>query len=103
MIINVTAVESYDRSESGLFCVILNVFWPIQVIFAVGEPSCDLEIPSWVSNTLLMIIYTIEIEWLTINVITVESPGHKCIVLGDYEQFLVNSGCFCGRGATLRS
>ena len=46
LIANETAVRSPARAECDIVGVILDVFWPIQAIFVVGEPLCDVRIPS---------------------------------------------------------
>ena len=46
LIANVTAVGSPTRSESAVFCVSFDVFWPIWATLVVGEPLCDIETPS---------------------------------------------------------
>ena len=35
------AVGSPDRAERDILKMILDVFWPIQATFVVGEPFCD--------------------------------------------------------------
>ena len=40
-VIYVTPVGSPDRAERAILGVILEVFWPIQAVFVVGEPLCD--------------------------------------------------------------
>ena len=47
LVSNLTAVGFSARAESDFFEVILGVFWPIQAAFVVGQPLCDLQIPSW--------------------------------------------------------
>ena len=48
LIADVTAVGSptSTRAESAVFCVILDVFWPLWATLVAGEPLCDLETPS---------------------------------------------------------
>ena len=43
---DVTAVGSPDRAERAILGMILGVFWSIQATFVVGEPLCDVGIPS---------------------------------------------------------
>ena len=46
LVTDVTSVGSPARVERAIFGVILGVFWPIQAVFVVGEPLCDLGINS---------------------------------------------------------
>ena len=46
LVTNVTAVVSPDRAERAMLGIILGIFWPIQAIFVVGEPLCDVGTPS---------------------------------------------------------
>ena len=46
LIADATAVGSPARAESELSWMTLDVLWPIQSAIEVGEPPCDLEIPS---------------------------------------------------------
>ena len=41
LVTDVTSAESPVRAEPGFFGLILDVFWPIQATFVVGEPFCD--------------------------------------------------------------
>ena len=54
-ITSVTAVESLDRAERAILGGILvgRFFLPIQAIFVVGEPLCDVGTPSRTVVTLL--------------------------------------------------
>ena len=47
LIADVTFVGSPARAECELLGMILDVFWPVQLAIVVGEPLCDLRIPSW--------------------------------------------------------
>ena len=48
LVADVTAVGSIDRVERAILGVFMTgrVFWPIQVIFVVGEPLCGVGTPS---------------------------------------------------------
>ena len=46
LVANVTPVESPDRAERDLLGMLLDVFWPIQATVMVGQPLCDIGIPS---------------------------------------------------------
>ena len=47
LVTNVTAVGSPDRAKRAIFRVMLaGRFWPIQAVFVVGEPLCDVRTPS---------------------------------------------------------
>ena len=54
LIANVTAAGSPARAKRDILEVMLDVFWPIQATFVIGEPFCDLQIPSCALITLLM-------------------------------------------------
>ena len=42
LVTDVTPVGSPDRAERAILGMIwLSVFWPIQAVFVVGEPLCD--------------------------------------------------------------
>ena len=43
---DVTSVGSSDRAECDIFGGDFGDFWPIQATFVVGEPLCDVGIPS---------------------------------------------------------
>ena len=45
---DVTAVGFIDRAERAILGMFVagRVFWPIEVIFVVGEPLCGVETPS---------------------------------------------------------
>ena len=45
LVANVTPVGSPDREEGDILKIILEVFLPIQTVFAGGEPLCDVGIP----------------------------------------------------------
>ena len=47
LVANMTPVGAPDRAEPDILGMILGSFWPIQAIFVVGEPLCDVEIPAW--------------------------------------------------------
>ena len=55
LVTNMTAIWFPVRAESELFWVILDVFWLIRAAFVVGEPPCELEMPSLGLKTLLRI------------------------------------------------
>ena len=46
LVANEISVGSPARVEHGIFGVIFDVFWLIQAAFMVGEPICDVRIPS---------------------------------------------------------
>ena len=46
LVTNETAVGYPDRAERVIFGVILGVFLPIQATFVIGEPLCDVGVPS---------------------------------------------------------
>ena len=46
LVASLTAVRSLARVEHDILGMILDVFWPVQAAVVVGEPLCDLEIPS---------------------------------------------------------
>ena len=43
---DVTHVWTPDRAERGILGMNQDVFWPIQAVFVVREPFCDVRIPS---------------------------------------------------------
>ena len=43
---DVTVVGCRDRGGHAILGMILSVLWPIQATFGVGEPFCDIEIPT---------------------------------------------------------
>ena len=43
---DVTHVGPPDRAEQSILGMILGVFWPIKVVFVIGEPHCDVRTPS---------------------------------------------------------
>ena len=45
------------QSRTWYFGDNLDVFWPIQAAFMVGEPLCDVGTPSWALIPLLRVIY----------------------------------------------
>ena len=47
LVTDVTAVGSPDIAEDAILEVILSgaLFWPIQCVFMVGEPLCDVGTP----------------------------------------------------------
>ena len=47
LVANVTPVGFLHRAERDILGMILGSFLPIQAIFVVGEPLCDVEIPAW--------------------------------------------------------
>ena len=55
LVTNVTAIGFPASAESELFWVILDLFWLIRAAFVVGEPLCELEMPSLGLKTLLRI------------------------------------------------
>ena len=44
--LDITPVRSPVRAKRDIFGTILDVFWPIQAAFVLGEPLCDVGIPS---------------------------------------------------------
>ena len=46
LVANVTPVGFLHRAERDILGMILGSFLPIQAIFVVGEPLCDVEIPA---------------------------------------------------------
>ena len=46
LVCNVAAVGYLARAESEIFWVILDIFQAIQGAIVVGQPLCDLEMPS---------------------------------------------------------
>ena len=51
---DVTAVGTPDRAERAILKLILAgpFFWPIQAVFVVGEPLCD--VGTWFGSHLVM-------------------------------------------------
>ena len=41
LVTNVTSEGSLAKAEHAIFGGVLGVFWPIQVIFGVRKPFCD--------------------------------------------------------------
>ena len=58
LVTDVTAVRTPDRAECAILGVILALrfFWPIQAVFVVTEPLCNVGNPSWALTTLLRTI-----------------------------------------------
>ena len=46
LVADVTPVRSPARAERDILGMVLDVFWPIQDTFVVGEPLCDVGISS---------------------------------------------------------
>ena len=57
LITDVPAVRSPDRAERAILGMILGVFWPIQALFVIGEPLCDVRSPSLALITLFRVVY----------------------------------------------
>ena len=56
LVANETSVGSPDRTERGIFGLILEDFLPIQAVFVIREPLCILGMPSWARLTLLSVV-----------------------------------------------
>ena len=58
LLADVTAVGSLDRAERAILGADFGwaCFWPIQIIFVVGEPFCGVGTPSRPLITLLRVI-----------------------------------------------
>ena len=46
LVADVAPVVSPDRAERDILEMILDVYWPIQATFVVGESLCDVGLPS---------------------------------------------------------
>ena len=46
LVTNMTSVKSHASAEYAIFGGILDFLWPIQAVIVIGEPLCDVEIPS---------------------------------------------------------
>ena len=53
---DVIPVRFTARAKRDILGMILDVFWPIKAAFVVGEPLCDVAIPSRDLITLLRIV-----------------------------------------------
>ena len=85
---NVTAVRSPVRAKSNIFRWFW-LFWPIQAVFVVKQPLCDLETLFWALNTLLWIIWQ---KWSSFSS---HLPEQKANIFGWFWTFLPISGRFC--------
>ena len=56
LVADVTSVGPPARAERETLGVIWDIFWPIEAAFVVGEPLCDLKIPSWALITLRRVL-----------------------------------------------
>ena len=84
LVTDVTAVGSLDRAECAILGVVCGwaCFWPIQVIFVVGEPLCGVGTPVLSSNNFTR-GHLMKIEWLVTDVTAVGSPARtECAILG---------------------
>ena len=45
LVANVTSIRSPTRAKRDIFWMILDIFWPIQANFVVGEPLCGVKNP----------------------------------------------------------
>ena len=98
----VTPVGSPDRAESDcILGVILDDFWLVQVTIVVGEPLYDVGLRSCALNFTQG--HLMKIDWLITDVTAVSPPDRveHDILRMILDVFSANSGCYCGRGATL--
>ena len=74
LITNVISIGSPVRAQCENFGMILEHFWPNSATFVVGEPLCDLGIPSWALHNTFTWGNYMKVKWSIAYVTSVGFP-----------------------------